>query len=81
MSVPTQGYNQSDFKSRDWLLFSQEQLALTDAPNASVEIIETKHSKVLRVGEINEDEISNLRFISNNDKSNNYGYIQSFIFK
>jgi len=68
-----------DLKSRDWLLFSTKRLILEVNDKISVQIKPTPNDgRILVASGITEEDIAKLRFLVNNDKNNNYLYLQDF---
>jgi len=67
----------SDLKHRDWLLFASKKLIQITTPEVSVKIIDTiDGGKRLLVENINEYQISIMKFLTNTDQNNNYLYLE-----
>ena len=66
-----------DLEHRNWLLFSTKQILETIDINLSIEIIDTEDGGMrLIVSNISEETIDKLKFLTNNDKNNNYFYFE-----
>ena len=70
----------NDLKHRDWLLFTQKKLIQVTTPQVSVKIIDTSDGgKRLLVENINEYQISIMKFLTNTDQNNNYLYLENIV--
>jgi hypothetical protein len=72
----------NDLKSRDWLLYTHKKLVQKSAPNTIQDIEYTNDGGArLIIKNISEDDLNKLKFIVNNDRNNNYWYLESSQFQ
>ncbi len=67
-----------DLKHADWLVFTQEKLIQSVSTNISTQIVKTETTRFLIIGDIQEDDLDKLEFITNTDRNNNYLHLEKF---
>ena len=68
-----------DLTHADWVLETQTNLIQKIDPSIHARVVKRNGKRLLILSEISEESLPKLQFIANNDKNNNYLYIEQFL--